>query len=275
MPHCAVPSSGSGPTDMPKVAIVAALEREVSRLTKSWSRVEQHYDGRRLVFFERDEIVIVCGGIGVEAARRAAEAVIALYRPTLLQSAGFAGALDVALRVGDLFMPTFVIDARDGSRIEIEDAAGERRGSLVTFAAVAGAQQKARLAQAYGAQAVDMEAAGVAAAARAHGIGFAAMKVISDGLNFEMPQTARFIDGSGRFKTANFAAFVALRPWLWRRTATLAVNSRKTARILGEHIERYRQELSRRSNPVAASPAAAQPEPQTAAASGLHAGGRK
>lgn len=278
---CAVPSSGSGPTDMPKVAIVAALEREVSGLTRSWSRVERQHDGRRFIFFERDEIVIVCGGIGMEAARRAAEAVIALYHPTLLQSVGFAGALDADLRVGNLFVPALVIDARDGSRIEIEGAPGlergsrKERGSLVTFAAVAGTQQKASLAQAYGAQAVDMEAAGVAAAARAQGIGFAAMKVISDELNFEMPETGRFIAADGRFKTANFAAFVVLRPWLWRRTATLAANSRKAARVLCEHIDHYWQELSRPSNPVAASAATAQPEPQPAAVSGFHVGGRK
>jgi adenosylhomocysteine nucleosidase len=264
--------------DMPRVAIVAALEREVRGLTRSLSRVEQQHDGRRFVFFEGDEIVIVCGGIGVEAARRAAEAAIALYKPTLLQSVGFAGALDSGLRVGDLFMPTLVIDARDGSRIEIEGASAleqgrQGRSSLVTFASVAGAQQKASLAQAYGAQAVDMEAAGVAAAAGAHGIGFAAMKVISDELNCEMPQTARFIDANGRFKTASFAAFVALRPWLWRRTATLAANSRKAARALCEHLERYREEL-RRPNPVAMSPATAQPEPQPAAA-GLRVGGRE
>jgi len=266
---------------MPRVAIVAALEREVRGLTRSLSRVEQQHDGRRFVFFERDEIVIVCGGIGVEAARRAAEAVIALYSPTLLQSVGFAGALDAGLRVGDLFMPAFVIDARDGSRIEVEGALGLGRGrrkersSLVTFAAVAGAQQKASLAQAYGAQAVDMEAAGVAAAARVHGLGFAAMKVISDELNFEMHQTARFIDANGRFKTASFAAFVALRPWLWRRTATLAANSRKAAKVLCEHLEHYRQELTQPPNSVAASPATPQPEPQPAAAGGLRLGGRE
>jgi len=267
---------------MPKVAIVAALEREVSGLTRSWNRVEQQYDGRKFVFFERDEMVIVCGGIGVEAARRAAEAVIALYRPALLQSVGFAGALDVGLRVGDTFLPAFVIDACDGSRVEIDDPAGleqgrpgQRRGSLLTFAAVVGVQQKASLARAYGAQAVDMEAAGVAAAARAHGIGFSAMKVISDDLNFEMPQMARFIDANGRFKTASFAAFVALRPNLWRRTAVLASNSRKAARVLVEHLERYRQELSRASDSISPPPVATQTEPQPAAASSLHAGGRQ
>jgi adenosylhomocysteine nucleosidase len=266
--------------DMPRVAIIAALEREVSGLTRSWSRVERHYDGRSFIFFARDEMVIVCGGIGVEAARRAAEAVIALYSPTLLQSVGFAGALDAGLHVGDLFVPTIVIDARDGSRIEVDSAtaptqAPQARGSLVTFQAVAGAQQKASLAQAYGAQAVDMEAAGVAAAAHAHGISFSAMKVISDELNFEMPQMARFIEANGRFKSASFAVYLALRPHLWSRTATLAANSRKAARVLCDHLERYRQELRRFSEPIAAPAAAPLPKPQPAAASALHAGGRE
>src|ERR1700680_125399 len=95
--------SGSGPTAMPKLAIVAALERELSGLLDNCSRAEQEYQGRKFIFFERDETVMVCGGIGLEAARRAAEAVIVLYRPTLVQSVGFAGALRADLRVGDIF----------------------------------------------------------------------------------------------------------------------------------------------------------------------------
>jgi adenosylhomocysteine nucleosidase len=81
-----------------------------------------------------------------------------------------------------------------------------------------------------------MEAAAVAAAAQAHGIRFTATKVISDGLQFDMPETARFIDAQGGFRTAAFAAFVALRPWLWRRVAMLARNSSRAARILGASI---------------------------------------
>lgn len=262
---------------MPKVAIVAALEREVSGLTRNCRRVEQEYEGRRFVFFERDEMVVVCGGIGVDAARRAAEAVIALYRPTRVQSVGFSGALDAGLRVGDLFTPAVVVDARDGSRIEIEG--GDKQSVLLTFMAVAGAEQKRSLAQAYGARAVDMEAAAVAAAAQAHGIRFGATKVISDDLNFEMPQMGRFIDANGQFRTASFAVFVALRPWLWRRVALLASNSRKAARVLGEHLERSRQELSQASaqasGKIAAPPAAAaRPTPQEAT-SGLRARGRE
>src|ERR1700722_16812078 len=117
MTPCAVPCSGFEPTDMPKIAIVAALEREVSSFIEGSTRVARQHEGRTYAFFERNnrkdkdkdrrdrhnendernEMVIVCGGIGVEAARRAAEAVIALYRPTLLQSVGFAGALHAGL----------------------------------------------------------------------------------------------------------------------------------------------------------------------------------
>jgi adenosylhomocysteine nucleosidase len=268
---------------MPKVAIVAALEREVSGLIRTWSRVECHYQGRRFVFFERDEMVVVCGGIGAEAARRAAEAVIALYRPTRVQSVGFAGALDAGLRVGDVFAPAVVLDARDSSRFEVDGAAGRVHSTLVTFMAVAGVQQKASLAKAYGAQAVDMEAAGVAMAARAHGIAFGATKVISDELDFEVLEMSPFIDPQGRFRTANFAAFVSLRPSLWRRVTALARNSRKAARVLGEHLERYRQELNQlsgqesrhESEKMAASSAAARPTPQSVATGGSNAGGRE
>jgi adenosylhomocysteine nucleosidase len=220
---------------MPRLAIVAALEREVSTLIQGSRRVQKNYEGRSFIFFERDDIVAVCGGIGAEAARRAAEAVIALYRPSIVQSVGFAGALTANLRVAEIFTPAVVIDARDGSRTEIDGGTG----TLVTFMEVASAAQKSNLAQAYSAQAVDMEAAAVATAARAHGIKFAAIKVISDELSFELPDMARFIDAQGRFRAASFTLFAALRPWLWPRVATLARNGRKASQALGQHLEQH------------------------------------
>ncbi len=267
---------------MPKIAIVAALEREVSGLTKGWSSVERECEGRRFVFFERDEMVVVCGGIGGEAARRAAEAVIVLYRPMLIQSVGFAGALDASLHIGDILTPAVVIDARDSSRLDVDsgNGPGNRRGTVVSFMAVAGVDQKTKLVQAYGAHAVDMEASAVAAAARAHGIQFDTTKVISDEVDFEMPQMARFIDPQGRFRTTSFTLFVALRPWLWLRVARLASNSRKAAKALGEHLQSLRQELIRTSGQAAEKvmplPTAASPEGQASVmGGGSHARGRE
>jgi len=219
---------------MPKIAVVAALEREVRGLIRRWRRVEREYEGRRFAFFESGETVVVCGGIGPEAARRAAEAVIVLYRPARVLSVGFAGALDRSLQAGDLFVPSAVIDARDGSRVFVSGV--DSRNSLVTFMALAGAQQKKNLARAFGAKAVDMEAAAVAVAAAAHRIGFAATKVISDELDFDMPELARFIDGEGRFRTAGFLLFAGLRPWLWNRVLTLARNSSRAGKVLAARL---------------------------------------
>jgi len=140
---------------------------------------------------------------------------------------------------------------------------------------VASPAQKAKLAESFDAQAVDMEASAVAMAARAHGIRFAATKVISDELHFEMPAMARFIDANGRFRTARFALFVSLRPWLWRRVARLASNSSKAQKALGTHLERFRQQLGQPSGGIATPSAAVRPTPQPAATGGLNAGGRK
>src|SRR6476660_7296010 len=89
---------GLGRRVMPEVAIVAALEREVRPLVREWKVAEREHAGRKFRFFESDRAVVVCGGVGPEAARRATEAAISLYRPARVISAGFAGALIEGLR---------------------------------------------------------------------------------------------------------------------------------------------------------------------------------
>ena len=101
-----------------KIAIVAAMEREIWPLVKDWPTVNKQHDGRSYKFFEKSPVVLVCGGIGSEAARRAAEAVISLYQPKLIVSAGFAGGLDPSLNTGQMLTPRHVVDGRDGSRTD-------------------------------------------------------------------------------------------------------------------------------------------------------------
>jgi len=213
---------------MSRVAIVAALEREVRPLVKHWRVSEQAISGRRFKFFEKDDIIVICGGIGAEAARRAAEAVIAIYAPKVVYSAGFAGALDPALEVGDVVQPRQVVNAGDGSSIKLDR--GE--GVLVSFGSVASPAQKAKLRDSFGARTVDMEAAAVARAAEVRGVGFAVVKAISDEFDFTFPSMERFVDPNGRFLEGRFAWFAAVRPWLWLRVARLARNSNRASRAL-------------------------------------------
>lgn len=226
---------------MSKVAMVAALEREIAPLIKNWTRIQREHEGHKFSFFEQDDIVAVCGGIGMQPARRAADAVIALYHPAELHSVGFAGALNKSMHVGDILSPAVVIDARDGSRHQLPGGTG----TILTFMAVADAAQKRKLAQAYAAAAVDMEAAAVAAAADVRGIVFGATKVISDELDFDMPSIGNFVSAEGRFKTPSFVLYVVLRPWLWKSVAVLARNSKKASRALCANLKDFCRDASK------------------------------
>ena len=72
--------------------------------------------------------------------------------------------------------------------------------------------EKARLARSFGASMVDMEAATVARLAQAKGLGFRAIKGVSDGYEFELSALAEFEGERGSFRTGAFAAYTAVRP---------------------------------------------------------------
>jgi adenosylhomocysteine nucleosidase len=106
------------------------------------------------------------------------------------------------------------------------------QGTLLSLNAMASIAQKSRLRESYGAQAIDMEASAVARAAEARGVGFRAIKVISDEFNFELPALSRFVDTEGRFREVRFALHALVRPWLWLPLVHLAKNSARATRSL-------------------------------------------
>ena len=218
-----------------KIGIVAAMEREVRPLVRDWHTVEREHLGRTFRFFEHGATAVVCGGIGPEASRRATEALIEFFRPQEVLSVGFAGALSSDLKVGNILVPSRIVDVKDGSRVET----GVGWGVLLSLASVASHEQKARLAAAYGAQAVDMEAVAVARGAQAHGIRFSAIKAISDECNFAMPPVERFISAEGQFLTSAFVGFAALRPPMWPSVVRLCRNNRLASAALCRELSRY------------------------------------
>ena len=226
------------PPIMPKIAIVAAFEREVRPLVRHWRVNQKEHAGRTFRFYENEDVVVACGGIGPEAARRAAEAALVLYAPEMIYSAGFAGALNAGLKVGDLLIPRRVLDAADGSSVDT----GTGDGVLVSFGSVASTGQKAKLAESFSAQAVDMEAAAVARAAEARGVRFGAVKAISDESDFALPPIDRFVQPAGSFRTGKFVWFVLARPWLWPAVLRLARNSARASRALSDWLRQVNAE---------------------------------
>lgn len=209
--------------------MVIAMESELRPLLRLALRVRSTPE---FVFYEFANAAVVSGGIGKAAAARAAEAVLEAYDPSVLISAGFAGAAKEELKAGDLFIASEVIDVTDGKRFPVADA----DGVLVTLDRIANEEQKMQLAR-EGASAVDMEAASVAAVAERAGVGFLAVKAISDEIDFAMPGVERFVSAGGKFHTARFITHVVLRPWLWSNLRKLAINSARAADALSGALD--------------------------------------
>src|ERR1700687_4044689 len=117
-----------------KIAIIAAMEREVRPLIRSCKVRMIEPGGRRYRLFENGDAALVCGGIGAEAARRATEAIIREVSPVRVISVGFAGALEASLHVGQVLEPRTVINAADGVRTDV----GSGEGILVSSASGGG-----------------------------------------------------------------------------------------------------------------------------------------
>jgi adenosylhomocysteine nucleosidase len=227
---------------MNKVAIIAAMERELTPLVRGWKRATLSSSERTFSLFESNDVLAVIAGIGCRNAELAARAVVQQYRPSLLISAGLAGALIRSLKVGSVFTPSVVVDATDGAEYRcVADGNHVSGGILVSSAEIAGAEAKKELVTRFHGLVVDMEAAGVAKVAQQEQIGFRCVKAISDEADFAMPPMARFIATDGTFQSGRFAAWAALRPWQWARITALARNSRRATAAL---CDRLRSDLA-------------------------------
>lgn len=218
---------------MTKIAIIAAMEREIAPLVRGWQRSTLPSGERMLTCFERDGVVAAISGIGCKNAETAARAIVDRYRPALLISVGLAGALIRSLKVASVFTPNVVVDAVDGA--EYRCAATPNRvsgGVLVTAPQIAGTEAKKELVNRFHGLVVDMEAAGVAKVAQQEQIGFRCVKAISDEADFVMPPMGKFLNAAGEFQSGKFGLWAALRPWQWPTIAALARNSKRATEAL-------------------------------------------
>ena len=221
------------------IVFVAALEREVSRAARGWTPTTLRVGRaeRRMYYDTTERAALVCAGTGPARAYRTARACIEELSPRLLVSIGFAGSCGPEFGPGAVIVPErLVVPAvGDGSVEPKEFACACGRGTLLSVNAVTSSAGKRQARARYGALAVEMEAAGVAAAAAEFGREFAAIKAISDGMEEDLDFLSAFVTPDG-FAMARFLAFLAVRPRLWARVAQLDRNSRLAVRALEQAV---------------------------------------
>jgi adenosylhomocysteine nucleosidase len=171
--------------------------------------------------------------MGAERATVAVEAALATGEVGMLISTGLAGGCAAGVVAGAVMEAGLVVDATTGERF-VTATGGDV--VLATTQTIASVGEKARLAGSYGAMLVDMEAASVARMARAKGLGFRAIKGVSDGHDFELSSLAKFAGERGSFRSGAFALHTALRPWEWGKAMELGRGSAKALAGLGEAL---------------------------------------
>ena len=205
-----------------KIAIVAALPREIAALVRG-IKPDARMLERGVWLYRMECAVVVAAGMGAARAAVAVEAALADGDVRMLISTGLAGGCMAGVVAGAVMEAGAVIDVLTGERFAT--ATGDV--TLASAGTIASVSEKARLTNIYGAAIVDMEAASVARLARAHGLGFRAIKGVSDAHDFELSALAKFAGERGTFRTGAFALHTALRPWEWGKAMELGRGSAK------------------------------------------------
>lgn len=186
-------------------------------------------------------VAVMQTGVGKRSVARFIDRVApALSSKTACVSAGFAGALVPELGRGDLLMPNQITDGKRSftlpmrvSQETIDATSYLHTGCLLTVDHIVATQpERAALAEQHGAVACDMESAEVAAGLQRFGRDVTSVRIISDGVDDDIPEEVSKLLSQASFAAKMGAATGALfqRPsvakdlWKLRDQAGRAAN---------------------------------------------------
>jgi adenosylhomocysteine nucleosidase len=199
-------------------------------------------------------VLVLETGIGAECTRRALEWVLSgpmlenvPYRPKLVLSAGFCGAVREDLQVGDVVLAGEVADVTGKSWPTTwpgELPSGEwrpplHRGKLLTVnRIISSAEEKQALAREHDALVVDMESALFPEPCRRAAVPFGCVRAVSDDARTALsPQLACLVAGARASPIrvlTTIATGPSLLPELWRLRRHTRVAAEQLGKALGE-----------------------------------------
>jgi len=171
----------------------------------------------------RRSVVIYPIGIGSSSAIAAAEAVIASGAPRRVLVTGLCGSLDARFRPGDVLLYASIEDT-DGVPLATDSnlsAAIQRAvpGALSGIRAlsvdhiVTRATEKRALAQHRGCHAIDMESLTLLARLHRAGSSVAVLRVVSDGVDDDLPDLNAALDAAGNLDAKALARVCLFSPF--------------------------------------------------------------
>jgi nucleoside phosphorylase len=185
-------------------------------------------------------LLLLDTGVGRSAVHAALDWLLAgpLW-PSFVLYAGFAGALDPTLQVGDVLFADEVVDAHGGRwpATWLGSPPNLLRGRLLTVSRlVASAEEKRRLGALHRALAVDMEAAYAAERCAEHGVPFGCIRSVSDCVDTPLSPALVEMLSLGRVAPMQVVKAIVRRPTLIGELCRLGRDTRRAARRLSDSL---------------------------------------
>jgi adenosylhomocysteine nucleosidase len=217
---------------MTRVAIIAAMPGELKPLVRGWQHERRGDVNLWRWHFDEGEWIAAYAGAGQRAATQAFAEIEKDGPISSAISIGWVGALREEAKPGKAYKVSGAIDSQTGERFSA--AQWSQECLVVTSPKVADAAEKQRLAEAYKADLVDMEAAAVARLAAMRRIPFYCIKGVSDGFSENLIDFNRFISPEGQFNMGRLLLYVLPRPWHWPSLVRMGENGKQASQSIAE-----------------------------------------
>ena len=199
------------------IAIISATENEVNGLLNALTNINKTTINSNKIIegkFLDIDIVIAIAGVGIRKARSCVNSIIKKYKPKILISAGFAGALNPKLQLGDLIIPDWALSLKNNEKIFLDNnlpyiAYKYIKGGVLTESSFINEKnKKLDLFVQSGADIVDMETWAIADTARKQDTRVLSVRAVSDLTNQHLPRMEQIFNRKSKFdKTKAFEYF--------------------------------------------------------------------
>jgi len=203
------------------IALISATKVEISLLLKTLTN-KQISNTNSVKFIEGKfldiDIVASIPGVGIKRAKNCTNTLIKKYKPQIIISAGFAGALNPKLRLGDVVIPDWVLSLKNADKIYLDNnlpyiAFKFLNGGVLTENSFINVKEKKLdLFVQSGADVVDMETWAIADAARKLGTRVISVRSVSDLTNQQLPKMGQIFNKEAKIDTKKALGYFKSNP---------------------------------------------------------------
>jgi adenosylhomocysteine nucleosidase len=190
------------------IALISATEDEVTAFLSNLTN-KKTTKNNSVYFIEGNfleiGIVVAISGVGIKKARNCTNTLIKKYDPKIIVSAGFAGALNPKLRLGDLFIPEWALSLKNQEKIYLDNSLPYiafkylSGGILTENSFINVKEKKLDLFVQSSADIVDMETWAIAEAAGKLDTRVISVRSVSDLTNQHLPRMEQIFNKESKF----------------------------------------------------------------------------